>query len=144
MRELMRLFMAAAFCVGVGSSVNAATTPKRVQVSGEIIDTWCHVTEIMYAQGTAHHKCAIWCAVGGIPVSILGEDGTVYMVLKVEDDDRTVANPTIIKIQTHKVTVDGDLYVRDGVNYLVVKAVADDKGVVNLTHEEYGIQPFGE
>ena len=84
---------------------------------------------------------APWAA---FPVSILGEDGTVYMVLKVEDDDQTVANPTIIKIQTHKVTVDGDLYVRDGVNYLVVKAVADDKGVVNLTHEEYGIQPFGE
>ncbi len=122
----------------------AATTPKRIQVSGEIIDTWCHVTEIMYAQGTAHHKCAIWCAVGGIPVSILAKDGTVYMVLKVEDDAVSVANPRIIKIQTHEVTVDGDHYVRDGVNYLVVNQVADDKGVVNLTHEENGIQPFGE
>ncbi|MGI9412392.1 MAG: hypothetical protein ACR2PM_01910 [Hyphomicrobiales bacterium] len=144
MRGFVRLLMAAAFCAGLGGSGTAATTPKRIQVSGEIIDTWCHVTEIMYAQGTAHHQCAVWCAVGGIPVSILAEDGTVYMVLRLEDDDRSVANPTIIKIQTHKVTVDGDLYVRDGVNYLVVSKVADDKGVVNLTHEEYGIQPFGE
>ena len=56
----------------------------------------------------------------------------------------TVANPKIVTIQTHKVTVDGDLYVRDGVNYLVVNQVADDAGVVNLTHEEYGIQPFGD
>lgn len=122
----------------------AAMTPKRIQVSGEIVDTWCHVTEIMYAQGTAHHKCAIWCAVGGIPVSILAKDGTVYMVLKVEDDAVSVANPRIIKIQTHEVTVDGDHYVRDGVNYLVVNQVADDQGVVNFTHEENGIQPFGE
>ncbi|MCG8354960.1 MAG: hypothetical protein MI920_05260 [Kiloniellales bacterium] len=121
-----------------------AATPERVRVTGEIIDTWCYVTEIMYAEGSAHHLCAVWCAVGGIPVSILGEDGRVYVVLKVEDDTDNVGNPRIIKIQTHQVTVDGDLYERDGVNYLVVTQVADDKGVVNLTHEEFGIQPFGE
>jgi hypothetical protein len=125
-------------------SIEAATAPKRVQVTGEIIDTWCYVTEIMYALGTAHHQCAIWCAAGGIPVGIKGDDDTVYMVLKVEGDDVTVANPKVLKIQTHQVTVDGDLYVRDGVNYLIVNSVADDKGVVNMTHEDYGIQPFGE
>lgn len=144
MGRFMRLAVAAAVLAASGSTAVAATTPKRVQVTGELIDTWCHVTEIMYAQGTAHHKCAVWCAVGGVPVSILAEDGTVYMVLKLEGDDTSVANPKIIKIQTHKVTVNGDLYARDGVNYLVVNQVADDAGVVNLSHEEYGIQPFGE
>ncbi len=123
----------------------AATEPQRVQIEGEIIDTWCYVTEIMGdAQGTAHHLCAVWCAIGGIPVSILGEDGQVYMVLRVENEDTNVANPTIVNIQTHKVTVDGDLYERDGVKYLFVDQVADDKGVVNLNHEDYGIIPFGE
>ncbi len=122
----------------------AAAAAKRVTISGELIDTWCYITEIMYAEGTAHHQCAVWCAVGGIPVSILGDDGNVYMVLKVEGDDRNVANPRIINIQTHKVVVDGDLYLRDGVRYLVVTEVADDQGIVNLTHEDYGIQPFGE
>ncbi len=125
-------------------AADAATTPERVKVTGEIIDTWCYVTEIMYALGTAHHKCAVWCAVGGIPVSIKDASDKVYMVLKVEDDDNSVANPKILKVQTHQVTVEGDLYVRDGVNYLIVNQVADDKGVVNMTHEDYGIQPFGE
>lgn len=119
-----------------------AATGKRVQVTGEIVDSWCYVTEIMYALGTAHHKCAVWCAVGGVPVSVKGADGKLYMVLKVEGDDTSVANPKIVRIQTHQVTVDGDLYVRDGVNYLIVNKVADDKGVVNMTHEEYGVQPF--
>ena len=136
--------MAAAGVVTLNTAATAATAPQRVSVTGEIIDTWCHVTEIMYAQGTTHHQCAVWCAVGGIPVSILAEDGTVYMVLKIEDDDVSVANERIIKIQTHQVTVDGDLYVRDGVNYLIVTQVADDAGVVNLNHEDFGIQPFGE
>ena len=126
----------------VGPSL--AATPERVQVTGEIIDTWCYVSEIMFSEGTAHHQCAVWCAVGGVPVSILGEDGQVYVVLKVEDDVANVGNPRIIEIQTHKVTVDGDLYERDGVKYLVVTQVATDEGVVNLTHEDYGIQPFGE
>ena len=121
-----------------------AAAAKRVTITGELIDTWCYITEIMYGEGTAHHQCAVWCAVGGIPVSVRGDDGNVYMVLKVEDDDSNVANPRIINIQTHQVTVDGDLYERDGVRYLVVTQVADDQGIVNLTHEEYGIQPFGK
>jgi hypothetical protein len=132
-----------AFVLSLAAPAHAAA-PTRVQVTGEIVDTWCYVTEIMYALGTAHHQCAVWCAVGGIPVSVLGEDGNVYVVLKVEDDDTNVANPRIVNIQTHKVTVDGDLYERDGVRYLIVTKVADDHGIVNLTHEEYGIQPFGE
>ena len=122
----------------------SAATSKRVNVTGEIVDTWCYVTEIMYALGTAHHQCAVWCAVGGIPVSILGDDGKVYVVLKIEADDTSVANPAVLKIQTHNVSVNGDLYERDGVRYLFVTQVADDKGVVNMTHEENGIQPFGE
>lgn len=130
---------------GAGApNANAAAAPTRVTVTGEIVDTWCYITEIMYSVGTAHHQCAVWCAIGGIPVSILGDDGTVYMVLRIEGDDTSVANPTIVTIQTHKVTVDGDLYRRDGVNYLIVTTVADDHGIVNLTHDEYGIQPFGE
>ncbi len=121
-----------------------AAKGKRVTVTGEIIDTWCYNSEIMYAEGTAHHQCAIWCAVGGIPVSIKGDDGRIYMILKMENDDTSVASPRVVTIQSHKVTVDGDLYVRDGVNYLIVNAVADDKGVVNRTHAEYGVVPFGE
>ena len=144
MRSVVRWMVAVALAVGSVYPAHATATPERVKVTGELIDTWCYVTEIMYAEGTAHHKCAIWCAVGGIPVSILAEDGTVYMVLKVEDDDTSVANQRIAKIQTHKVTVEGDLYKRDGVNYLIVNAIADDHGVVKLTHEEEGIQPFGE
>ncbi len=125
------------------AALNNAVKPRRVQITGEIVDTWCYVTEIMFAQGTAHYQCAVWCALGGIPVSVLGKDGTVYMVLRVEDEDASVANPKLVTIQASEVTVDGDLYVRDGVNYLMVNKIADNKGIINLTQEEYGIQPFG-
>ena len=136
--------IAAAVLMAASVSGAGAAEARQVTVTGEIIDTWCYVTEIMYALGTAHHQCAVWCALGGIPVSIRDDDGNLYVILKVEDDDRSVANPGIVRIQTHKVTAEGDLYERDGVRYLIVTQVADDQGIVNLTHDEYGIQPFGE
>lgn len=146
MKKLSGIALSAGIALSMLAPIpaDAAPKPKRVKVTGEIIDTWCYVTEIMFAQGTAHHQCAVWCAVGGIPVSIKARDGTVYMVLRVEGNNQSVANPKIVKIQSHQVTVDGDHYVRDGVNYLVVNKVADDKGIVNMTHDDYGVVPFGE
>ena len=59
------------------------------------------------------------------------------------DDTTSVANPAIMRIQTHRVTVAGDLYRRDGINYLLVSRVVNDEGIVTLTHDDYGIQPGG-
>ena len=87
----------------------SAQAAQRVEVTGEVIDSWCYLTEIMYPEGTAHHLCAIWCAAGGIPVGILADDGTVYIVLKFEDDATSVANPAVMAIQSHRVRVEGDL-----------------------------------
>ena len=72
-----------------------AAAPKRLKVSEEIIDTWYFITEIIYVLDTANHRCAICCAVGGIPVSLKGNGGNSYMVLKMEGDATSVANPAI-------------------------------------------------
>ncbi len=122
----------------------APASAERVTVSGEVIDSWCYLTEIMYPLGSAHHQCAIWCAAGGIPTAILDDDGTVYIVLAVEGDGTGVANPALLDIQSHRVTVEGDAFERDGMSYLVIERFVADQGIVNLTHDEYGIQPFGE
>ena len=143
MKKLFSAVMALALSFFAVSGAHAATG-KRITVTGEIVDTWCYVTEIMFGLGTAHHQCAVWCAIGGIPVSVKDKDGNVFVVLRVEGDDTSIANPRIIKIQSHEVTVDGDLYERDGVKYLIVTKVANDQGIINMTHEEYGIQPFGK
>ncbi len=130
--------------LGAGTAPAQAATGQRVTVTGEVIDSWCYLTEIMYPEGTAHHQCALWCAAGGIPVGILADDGTVYTVLKLGDDSTGNANPKVLEIQSHRVSVEGDLYARDGINYLLIDRVVDDQGIVKLTHDDYGIQPFGE
>jgi hypothetical protein len=147
MRQLMVSSVLLGFAGGLALPAPAAADggPQRVKVSGEIIDTWCQLTGIMGpALGTAHHQCAIWCAVGGIPVGIQGDDGTVYVLIKVEGNGGLVGSPTVVNIQTDHVTADADLYARDGVNYLVVTKVLENDGIVNLTHSQYGIIPFGE
>lgn len=122
---------------------DAIAIAKRVQVTGEVIETWCSVSAIMYAYGTAHHQCAAWCTAGGIPVGLKDKEGNYYMILKIEEEDSNVANPRMAKFISHDVTVDGDLIERDGVKYLLITKVADDNGVVNRTHEENGVVPFG-
>jgi hypothetical protein len=124
--------------------VSPVAAAERVTVTGEFIDSWCAVSGIMYGYGSAHHQCAVWCAIGGIPVSIHDKNGKAYLILRLEAEKDVIANPRVARFQTHQVTVDGDLVERDGVNYLFVDKIADDQGIVNLNHDEYGIFPFGE
>jgi hypothetical protein len=121
----------------------ASAAGQRVRIEGELVDTFCSVSGIMFAEGTAHHQCAVWCALGGIPVSIKDKDGQHYLVLRVEDEETNLSNPKVATILTHQVTVDGELVERDGVKYLFINKVADDKGIINLTHDDYGVLPFG-
>jgi hypothetical protein len=140
-RLLIRL--AAALSL-MAASLPAQAAGTRVTVTGEVIDTWCAVSGIMFGYGSAHHQCAVWCAIGGIPVSIQDKDGKTYMILRLEEDSDVIGNPGIAKFQSHQVTVEGDLVSRDGVNFLFVTKIADDKGIVTLNHAEYGIIPFGQ
>ena len=144
MRLMRMLAGAAVAAVGLAVAPPApADEPKRVTVTGEIIDSWCHLSEIMWASGSAHHRCAVWCARGGVPVSILGEDEEVYVLLLVEDDPEVIGNEAVFRSQTNEVVVDGDLYERDGVKYLAVTKIVEDRGIVNFSHEDFDIQPGG-
>lgn len=140
MRKLV-LGLATAALVTIAASAEAAGT--RVKVTGEAVDSFCAVSEIMYAYGTAHYQCAVWCAAGGIPVSIRDDNGEFYVVLRIAEDDRSIISPKLLTVMAHRVTVDGELIERNGVKYIIVSQVADDKGIVNLTHDEHGILPFG-
>lgn len=145
MRLIVRM-LAGAAVAAVGLAVAPAAPadePKRVAVTGEIIDSWCYLSEIMWASGSAHHRCAVWCARGGVPVSILGEDEEVYVLLLVEDDPEVIGNEAVFRSQTNEVVVDGDLYERDGVKYLAVTEIVEDRGIMNFSHEDFDIQPGG-
>jgi hypothetical protein len=137
------LVLSASFiCCAV--QAHADSGPTRVKMTGEIIDSWCQISGIMgVGAGTAHHQCAIWCAVGGVPIGIQGNDGKAYILLKAADRD-PVGDATLIDIQTDQVVVNADAYERDGVNYLVVRKVLENGGIVLKNDKDFGIVPFGD
>ena len=106
MKSIVGTIFGAMLTLALGAGTAAV---ERVTVTGEVIDTWCYLSEIMFPLGTAHHQCAIWCAAGGIPVGLLDEDERVYIILSIENDSDNVANPTMLEIQSHQVTVEGEV-----------------------------------
>ena len=52
--------LAAALLVAVTALPARAATGERVKVTGEVIDSWCYITEIMFPEGSAHHQAAHW------------------------------------------------------------------------------------
>ncbi|MCX8505416.1 MAG: hypothetical protein ORN98_02225, partial [Alphaproteobacteria bacterium] len=145
---LLAILGLASFIVPVNFAEAANNEPiqgKHVTLKGEIIDSWCQVSGIMGpALGTAHHQCAIWCAVGGIPTGMMGDDGQVYIILKSDASGQNVTHPGILEIQTDHVTVDAQMFEKDGNKYVLIDAVIANDGIKNITHPEYGILPFGE
>ena len=141
----MRLLTGALAALTLASPAAAASEGERIQITGEIIDTWCYFSGVMggpdAVTGTAHHTCALWCSAGGIPVGLLGDDGQVYMVLKIEGDDANASGDTQLNLASHEITADGMLYKRDGLNYLVVETVVTDAGITKMNHEDYGAVP---
>lgn len=129
----------------LSAPVLAASEGKRVQIQGEVIDTWCYLSGVMGAgdavTGSAHHTCALWCAAGGIPVGVLAEDGTIYMVLKWESTGDIAKADTLMTVQSDHVTADGFHHLRDGINYLIVDKVVANDGIVNPSHEDYDVVP---
>lgn len=139
--------------LGVGFALAAALTAgpapavegERVQVTGEMIDTWCYFSGVMGGPdavvGSAHHTCALWCAAGGIPVGLLTDDGTVYMVIKWQGSADVADGETLLTVASNRLTADGIAYERDGINYLVVEDIVANEGIVNRNHEDYGVVP---
>ncbi len=145
--KLKTLTVVSAFTIAMMMIPNiaAATTGEDVEIKGEVIDTWCALSGVMggidAVSGSAHHTCALWCAAGGIPVGVLTEDGTIYMVLKLENSEVLEQTDAIMKIQSDVITAKGKHYLRDGVNYLIVEKIVSNDGITNLNHVDYGAVP---
>ncbi len=138
----MRYTLAAAL---ICAAAPAFATGEEVQIRGEVIDTWCYFSGVMggpdAVQGTAHHTCAIWCSAGGIPVGLLAEDGTVYMILAIGGDDQSASGQTQLELASHDITVSGQHFARDGLNYLVIDEMVEDHGITNINHTDFGVVP---
>jgi hypothetical protein len=91
-----------------------------VTITGQVIDLNCFTTH--GAQGAAHKECAVACAKAGVPLAILGSDGTIYLPVSGKPGD-----PQNAKLLDHaegKVTVTGTPHFDHGLHTIEIKTVA--------------------
>jgi hypothetical protein len=93
---------------------------KDVQVTGEVIDTFCYST--MGAKGTGHKQCGIDCAKKGIPVGLL-EKGSEKVHILIPNKDKTALPDDVVNKMGETVTVTGHPYTKGGVAFLTVESV---------------------
>jgi hypothetical protein len=89
-------------------------------VTGNMRDSFCNT--VMGANGPSHKKCAMECALKGIPV-VMVEKGTnkSYILIPPKNDEALPKD--VIDHMEDDVTVTGKVYEKDGTNFLQVESV---------------------
>jgi len=99
---------------------------EKVTMTGEIVDMACYSAHD--GKGAKHAACAKECVLGGAPIGLLTENGTVYLLL--ENHSKAKAKKPYIEARgkvAETVTITGDMYKRGGLNAIVVNTVATGK-----------------
>jgi hypothetical protein len=82
---------------------------KAVSVVGEVIDYSCYLQ--VGKHGDKHRECGQKCARAGQPVGLLTSDGTIYLLMDEEHDQRrdnlTAFRAAAVEHMGHVVTVNG-------------------------------------
>jgi hypothetical protein len=91
--------------------------------TGEVVDLACYMPRGDKGRGPAHQECAAMCAKGGAPLGLLGEDGSVLLL--VEDHTKPAPYAAVKKLAGSNAEVQGTRFVRGGVTALMVSATKE-------------------
>jgi hypothetical protein len=119
---MMRKMMILGGFIGILLVVSAlpVMAAESVQVSGELIDTYCF--SLMGAKGESHRQCAIDCVKAGIPAGIL-EAGTNKVYVLLPNKDKSPLPKAVMEKMARKVTVTGKVYAVGGSQFLTVESI---------------------
>ena len=108
----------------VAAAVEGKPLPgKAVTVVGEIIDLSCYTS--LGKHGTKHRDCGQKCLKNGEPIGLLAKDGTVYILMAEEHDQRrdglTTFRQVAIENMAYVMEVSGTLSVVEGIKTIHVQ-----------------------
>jgi hypothetical protein len=83
---------------------------KTANVTGEVIDTGCYMAH--GATGEKHASCATKCIAGGMPMGLLTDAGTLYLITM--NHDNPDAYNKLKEMAAKKVVVTGVTHERSG------------------------------
>ena len=98
---------------------------KASTITGEVIDTGCYMSH--GAKGADHASCATKCIAGGMPMGLLTDSGTLYLITM--NHDNADAYNKLKDMAAKKVVVTGVTSERSGMKSIDAVAVklADSK-----------------
>ena len=119
----MRMFTRGGVVVVAAAAMLASAVGARAEetLSGEVVDLACYLAHPATSTGPSHKKCAQTCAKKGIPMGLLTEDKTVYLL--VEDHDNPKPYAMAKDKAAEKITVQGNKVMQGGLNGIVVESV---------------------
>jgi len=91
---------------------------EQVTVSGEVVDLSCYLAK--GSKGIRHKACAQMCAKKGLPIGVLDDSGTTYLLL--EDHDNPGPYATAKDLAGERVEVTGKKFSKGGVQSIEVSA----------------------
>ena len=100
---------------------------KQITVVGEVVESQCYITGLNGpGTGLSHKECALKCAKGGIPLSILEDKtGTLYLA---GQSKKAMAGATelLLPFVAEKVKVTGRVYEKGGIKMLLISKVSKE------------------
>jgi hypothetical protein len=109
---------------------------KQITIVGEVVESQCYVTGLNGpGKGLSHKECALKCAKGGIPLSILEDKtGTLYLT---GQSKKAMAGTSelLIPFVAEKVKVTGRLFEKGGMKFLLISKV-NKLGDENMKKDE--------
>jgi hypothetical protein len=94
---------------------------KEMTISGTVIDLSCKFA--FNLSGDNHRTCAQVCADAGVPLAILGDDGTLYLPVSTGMPGGS-ENAQLKPHAEHKVTVKGTVFEAGGAMAIQVASVS--------------------
>ncbi len=115
------LFVLALPQVAQAQKMADAPKGKEATITGTVIDVSCKFAHGL--SGADHRMCAQVCADKGIPLAILGSDGTLYVPVS-EGMPGTGANEQLKPHAEHKVTVKGTVFDAGGAKAIQIASIS--------------------
>lgn len=121
---MKKSFLAFLAVIIVNGFALAQQNGKQITIVGEVVESQCYITGLNGpGKGLSHKECALKCAKGGIPLSILEDKtGTLYLAGQ-SKVAMAGANELLIPFIAEKVKVTGRLFEKGGMKMLLISKV---------------------
>jgi hypothetical protein len=104
----------------LGDASRALQPRGSVTLTGEIVDSKCHLGVMKPGEGPTHRDCAVRCLLGGLPPMFVPRDGTTTLgrLAIVTREGRALTPDALMRVVGKPVEVQGTLFERAGQRFL--------------------------